>query len=327
MHIVLADASNRAIAVEEDFTLDMQWGDDGGGNDFVLSGLRTRLSGGCMAYIDGTEFGGIVDAETAAHTALGDRISYSGRTWHGVLSGKVLCPTRGQSHVTVRGDANAVLEELSSACPIGGPFGVSQTPSGLVVPETTLPRFCTLYEAMRRVTRAAGGRLAMSATSSGVEISAVPARDWGDVLGTGFVPFEAVRAHTKVNHLVALGRGEMEAREVAHVYAGPDGKLVDSQVLVGVDEIAQVYELSNEEGAELLSKARAKLLELQESDTCTSNLDPDIGMAVGDRVTVLVPAYNIISTAEITGMVIKVERGAAKAEPRTGSPAFTTDRS
>lgn len=48
-----------------------------------------------------TEIGGIIDA-IKLNTESGD-ITYSGRTWHGIMEGKVLCPDAGQDYLTLSG--------------------------------------------------------------------------------------------------------------------------------------------------------------------------------------------------------------------------------
>ena len=49
-------------------------------------------------------------------------------------------------------------------------------------------------------------------------------------------------------------------------------------------------------------------------------------MAVGDRVSVIAPAYGIKMSAEVTGMVLKVEGGRASLSPVTGTPRTVEDR-
>lgn len=326
MNLVITDASGAAVAVTRDYDLDMQWGDGEGGNDFELKKVGVRVEPGALAYVDGTEYGGVVDSDAPSHTADGDSISYSGRTWHGVLAGKVLCPPSGESHYSASGEANAAIAAMLAACPVGGPFMVSTADSGLTVPSTRMPRYCTLYEALRRAMRAAGARLSIVATKAGVELSAVPARDWGDALEPGRASFKATRVHRPVNHLVVLDRGEMEAREVLHLYADASGAVSRAQSLFGVDERAEVYELSGEEGASLEEKGREKLGSLQAADTAEAYVGPESGMAVGDRVSVLAPAYGIKMSAEITGMVLKAKDGRESLSPVTGSPGTVEDK-
>lgn len=326
LDLVITDPAFAARAVVRDFTLDMQWGDDEGGNDFELSGVPVRVEPRSLVYVDGTEYGGVVDADSPGHARAGDSISYSGRTWHGVLAQKVLMPPAGKTHYTASGEANAALAAMVAACPVGEPFRVSTAPSGLTVPSTQLPRFCTLYEAMRRALRAAGARLSIVATKAGVELSAVPAVDWGDLVEPGKTDFTATRHATNYNHLIALGKGELAERQVLHLYADAEGNVSGTQSIFGIGERTYVYELSSEEGDELAAKARQKLQALQESDEVEADLDPSLGVAVGDRVTVLAPAYGIRSAAEVTGMVVKVERGIAAAEPKTGSPQVIEDK-
>lgn len=326
MDLVIADRDNRAYLVTRDFTLDMQWGDDERGNDFELSGVGGGLQGGDLAYIDGTEFGGVIDSAQVESDSSGVRTLYRGRTWHGVLMGKVVCPPSGESHTTAVGEANSAIAGLLAKCPPGDLFGASVSDSGLSLAEVRLPRFCTLYEALRRICRAAGGRLGISATSAGVRLECLPVVDWGELAEPGGVPFSADSVYRPVNHLVVLGKGEMELREVVHLFADSDGNISEEQSLFGMDERAEVYELSSEEGDGLIEKGAEKLASLQETDTVDIKLGPSASVAVGDRVTAMVAWRGEKVTAEVTGMVIKCSDGKVSATPQTGEPKVIDDR-
>lgn len=326
MDLVLTDAARKDVAVTREFSLDMQWGEGACSDcDFELSGIPVRLYAGSLCYVDGTEYGGVVDSVEVTHDDLGEAATYRGRTWHGVLAGKVLCPPVGQSHVTVSGDANAALRSLVALCPVGAPLSVSGKAAGLTLPSTQLPRYCTLYEAMRRTCRAAGARLTIVATQAGVTLSATPVVDWGELVEPGEMDFKATRAYRPVNHLVVLGKGELAARKVVHLYADARGRVSQTQTLTGIDERAQAYELSSEEDDKLVPKGTAKLRDLQSADEVEAELGSSYGVAVGDRVTLQVPSYGFSTSAEVTGLIAKGRGGTFSVTPQTGTPETAED--
>ena len=110
MDLIYANSSREDIGVIPDYDFDLAFGSDE--NDFELTVSRNDhcCEAGYYIYIEGTEYGGIVDAITS-DTAAED-VTYSGRTWHGILNSKILCPDNGENYLTVSGDANTILGTL-----------------------------------------------------------------------------------------------------------------------------------------------------------------------------------------------------------------------
>ena len=92
------------------FSLDMAFGSDE--QDFEASFPRPQLSGGELLYIDGTEYGGIIDSVVTSTET--DVVTYKGRTWHGLLAAKVVKPPANQSYYKLSGEANACIRSLLS---------------------------------------------------------------------------------------------------------------------------------------------------------------------------------------------------------------------
>ena len=85
-----------------------------------------------------TEIGGIIDA-IKLNTESGD-ITYSGRTWHGIMEGKVLCPDAGQDYLTLSGEANTVLDTLIKRMNLEDMFEVSDVDSGIIIASYQMDR-------------------------------------------------------------------------------------------------------------------------------------------------------------------------------------------
>lgn len=332
MDLVVEDASGDAVAVTRDFAIDAQWGDGAcSACDFELSETPVRLGAGWRAYVDGTDIGGVVDSVEAKRSGGVESLSYKGRTWYGVLDGKVLCPDEGEDRVVLGGSVPSVISSLLGLCGVGAPF-FAGTGSG-TVPSTAFPRYCTCYEALRIACRAAGMRLGLAAVpttsggiSRGVRVGGVPVEDWGEEVGRGAVDYKASRAYRPVNHIIALGKGELRDRLVVHVYADGKGAVSQKRTFSGIDERAQVYELSSEgDSAKLLDKAVEKLESLQPADEVDADLGERAGVAVGDRVTLRVDSYGFETSAEITGVVVKAKGGSVSVTPQTGTAEIPKD--
>ena len=102
MDLIYADETRKDIGVINSYDLDMAYGKDE--NDFTCSVDRNDhcCSVGFFIYAEGTEYGGIVDAIRVDTEK--ESVTYSGRTWHGVLEKKVICPDPGEDYLMVAGD-------------------------------------------------------------------------------------------------------------------------------------------------------------------------------------------------------------------------------
>ena len=91
-----------------------------------------------------------------------------------------------------------------------------------------------------------------------------------------------------VNHLVVAGKGELQDRNVLHLYVQVDGSIGKTQYYAGLEEIAEVYENTSTETDELEELAREKLLGLMNKktfrmDVAALGMDVTIGDIVGGR--------------------------------------------
>ena len=108
--IIYTDTSHVDKGAIRSFSLDMAFGADE--QNFVLECSGAGFTGGEFVYIDGTEYGGVIDQYT--QSTVSDVVSYTGRTWHGMLAGKVIVPPSGYNYYTLSGDANACIRTLLS---------------------------------------------------------------------------------------------------------------------------------------------------------------------------------------------------------------------
>lgn len=268
----------------------------------------------CYVYLDGTEFGGVVDDVETTSGRAGTTVS--GRTWHGMLASLVTCPPAGQAHAVLSGEANACIARVLSLSGAGAPFSASDGGSGLTVPTTQLPRYCDAYEAMRRLCRAAGASLSASYSSGACVLSAVPAGDSSRYSDTAGFTLRRIRP---VNHLVCLGSGEMEQRAVVHLYADAQGRVSREQSIFGAGHMADVYELSNaEDEAELVSKGTEELLSRQAADEVDMDDLPDAGYRLGQVVTAYDEDRGVSASRTVTKMIARVRGRSVRVEYQVG---------
>ena len=293
-----------------DYKLDAAWGADE--NDFELT-VDRLIDAGSYVYFDGSECGGIVDALKDNLKRGESTLTYSGRTWHGMLADKILEPDKGKDYLTVSGTASSVIGSLISRVGLDAVFDAVDSPTAgaQTIKSYQFDRYVDAYSGLRKMCAASGLKLRLAYASGKVRVWAEPAAHYGDSIDSDLIDFDATRTWRKPNHLIGLGKGDLAARTVVHWYADAKGNVSQSQSLKGVDEITQVYDYSNAETAELNQKTREKLQELQsEGDVkVTVRDDANVVFDVGDTVTARDNLTGITVNASITKKIVKVSGG------------------
>lgn len=310
--LIITDSKHVDVRSAVDFTLDCAWGKEENDFELVVSGAST-IDAGAYIYVDGSECGGVVDAMEDQLTSGVSTLTYSGRTWHGVLANKILEPDRGKDYLTVSGTASTVIGSLISRVGLDGVFDAVDSPTAgaQTIKSYRFDRYTDCYTGLRKMCEASGLKLRLAYASGRVNIWAEPVAHYGDAIDSDLIDFDATRTWRKPNHLIGLGKGDLAARTVVHWYADAKGNVSQSQSLKGVDEIAQVYDYSNAETAELNQKTREKLQELQsEGDVkVTVRDDANVVFDVGDTVTARDNLTGITVNAAISKKIVKVSGG------------------
>lgn len=265
MDLIYADQNRKDIGVLNSYSFDMAFGDDENDFECLMDRKDHCCKEGYFLYIEGTEYGGIIDSIKVS--TVNDEITYAGRTWHGVLEKKVICPEKGQDYVELEGDANAVLSELIDMLDLSSFFEVPDVDSGIEILPFQMERYVTGYTGIRRMLRENDAKLKIFWKNGRVNIQAVYRYDYSqdDEFNTSQVDFEISRQYSPCNHLVCLGQGDLRQRAVIHLftdenggiqpYALRDEPLMDSHYILdesnkqlfGENEIVEALDMSNAE--------------------------------------------------------------------------------
>lgn len=312
VELIITDSNHVDARSAADYTLDCAWGKEENDFELVLSGAST-IDAGAYVYIDGSECGGVVDTMEDQLAAGVSTLTYSGRTWHGMLANKILEPDKGKDYLTVSGSASSVIGSLISRVGLDGVFDAVDSPTAgaQTIKSYRFDRYTDCYTGLRKMCEASGLKLRLAYTSGQVNIWAEPVAHYGDSIDSDLIDFDATRTWRKPNHLIGLGKGDLAARVVVHWYADAKGTVSQTQSLRGVDEITQVYDYSNAETAELNTKTKEKLQDLQsEGDVkVTVRDDANVVFDVGDTVTARDNLTGITVNASITKKIVKVSGG------------------
>ncbi|NEG56128.1 hypothetical protein [Bifidobacterium platyrrhinorum] len=307
--LIVTDADRRDDACLQDFTLDLAWGSgDNGENDFELTAARL-IPAGALVYMDGGECGGVVDAMRDQLDASGSTLTYTGRTWHGILAGKVLQPDKGKDYLTVSGAAGTVIASLLSRIGLT-PFFQANQPAGVnpTVNAFQFDRYIDAYTGLTAMCKANGLKLRLAYRSGHVDVWAEPAAHYGDTIDSDILDFDATRTWRRVNHLIGMGKGDLAARIITHWYADEKGNVSQTQSMTGIDEITETYDYNNLELAELNEKTRQKLLDEQSQGDVSATVRDGAGILldVGDTLSARDNITGITVDATVVKKIVKV---------------------
>lgn len=244
-------------------------------------------------YVIGTEYGGII-GEVLTDTTL-DYVEMKGYTWRGRLYHKVIEPPAGADYKIVSGELHAVMKNLIEP-EFDGLFVVSRKSTGVAVSNYKFERYCTLLDGLVKMLSSVGYKLRLTykretGAPGYLYIEAVPIVDYSsriELSNDSQLNFTMDDVRDGVNHLIVAGKGELQDRNVLHLYVQKDGSIGTTKYYTGLQEISEVYENTSTETEELEDKSIEKLQELMNTKTFKMDveklgLNVEIGDIVGGR--------------------------------------------
>lgn len=311
MDLIYTDANRTDIGVLLAYELDLAFGQDENSFECTVSSNNHCCSPGSFLYIEGTEYGGIVDA--IANDTAAQEITYSGRTWQGILNSKVIQPDSGQDYLTLSGEANTVISTLLSRLGMRDLMQASTDASGLTISSYQMPRYVGGYNGIAKMLSAVGGKLLFSYQNGKITLSAVPRHDYSqdEEFNSDLIDYQSKRCYKTVNHLICLGKGELSERVVVHLYADEQGIISQTQTFTGLDEYAEAYDYSNAESTEELIKGGTeRLKELWGQDELQIDFSGESeAYDIGDIVGAIDNVTKIAVSAEIQKKIVTVKNG------------------
>lgn len=325
--ISYTDATHLDIGVLKGARLDLEYGDTG--NDFELTldiDSEQRLDNGAYVYVEGTEWGGVVDARES--NSGNNTITYIGRSWQGIIRDKVLEPPSGEDYLSVRGEAHVVLKQLVQRLGLASQFKVSEETSGITV-KYTFDRYCDAWTGIRKMLADSSSRLNIEYDSIErmIVLSVKPITDWTDGADAEHSDVAIKSVVRPYNHLICLGSGELKNRIVMHFYADARGNISTTQTLFGIDERTTTYNYTNASREELEKDGPKKLKEYQAADSINVTLDDDEEFGIGDIVPGIDPVTGLHVTATVGTKVIIVTDTQVSISYKVGGTASNTSSS
>lgn len=317
--LTITDAQGTPRALIENYKGDFAFGS--GEQDFELTFDSPLLFGGEFVYIDGTEYGGIVD-EVKSTSNL-KATTYKGRTWHGILTDKVLEPDAGQDYLRAQGDAQNVLTRLIKRISLDKLFVVDVCDPVHI--DYQFKRYVDAYTGIKDMLAASGAKLTMAHIDAYVHICAQKVATIGNEVDTDIMQFSVTKAVRPINHLVCLGKGELKDRQVLHLYADEHGNISRTKTFYGSAERSQTYDASSAEPEELAKNGTKKLKELQQQGGVDANLARVENWWVGDIIEARDTRTGIIVQAPIKKKIARIKDGVLKVQYEIGTAAKKED--
>lgn len=320
--LIATDSAFADKCAIQDFTLDMVIGHDN--QDFTACFEPVDgVGGGSLLYIDGSEFGGIVD-DVTTNTESG-LAEYHGRTWCGILAAKIIMPPSDSDYRTVTGEANSVLSQLVALLDLGDVFEASSEDSGITV-NYQFARFVDGYSGIFKMLASVGAKLCVRRVDGMTVLKAVNARTIEDEADSDLMDFELTKTVRTVNHLVCAGEGEGTERVILNLYADENGNVSQTQSLFGVDEVTDFYDYNNADAAQLLEDGTEKLAEYQTNGSIDVISIGRGSWDIGDTLIARNNKSGITVSAPIIGKTITLNQStnwALNVEYEIGEPSKT----
>ena len=227
--------------------------------------------------------------------------------------------------MTVSGEANAVIASVLGAS-MAGLFTVSTDNTGINVSASW--RYQQLHEALEKALEAAGLMLGIkySAAQKTVQVGARAVMDHSATVDLSQDYGIAMRSTQgrmdAYNHVIALGAGELQDRDVLHVYRLSNGTITTTAPAWAgtAADLVTVYDYNNPESlADLQAGAAKRLRELAPLDGVEIDpSDADLELPMGDIVGARDRLTGLAATARIIEKVLVIDQNGTKIDTKVG---------
>ena len=298
---------------EGDFYLDMEFGtdtEDDGNNTFSVQlpdDLTVESDG--LFFVDGTEFGGIVQRRVSDTTQ--GVLQWEGRTWHGMLADRIVQPAAGNDYYTLAGTDEQCISALIAHLGLSTLFEAGDTVGAAV--SYQFPRYCDGFIGLCKMLASVDEKPTFSVVRTGgsvkVLVGAAAVRTLGELADGEVADMQMTAEFTPYNHVIGLGKGELRDREVVHRYADVNGNVSGTQTITGLRERVLVYDNPSAESADLIEGAEERLKSLQGEGEVEVQLVEDFEADLCDYVRAYDPHIDAVVTALVSKKVVQIENG------------------
>lgn len=299
------------VGVLQSYNMDLAFGLDENNFECTIAAASHCCEAGYFLYFEGTEYGGIIDS-IKVNTET-QEISYIGRTWHGILDSKILCPDAGTDYLTVTGEANAVISSLLSRLGLTSLFKASTAISGISFNNFKIDRYISGYKGIKKMLKSQNAKLQFVYEEGFVTLSAKSIVDYSqdEQFDADQIALDITKNYMPANHCICLGQGDLREREVIHLYANSSGQIGHTQSLTGILENTIVYDYPNAESSDELENGGIERLQeaWNSSKVDFDFTSDDATYDIGDIVGTVEQITGIFVKSEITKKIVTINKG------------------
>lgn len=319
MDLIYMNADKIDVGVMKNFKFDLAFGIDENNFELVTSTKNHVCQAGYILYIEGTEYGGVIDSIRVATET--EELAYMGRTWHGILESKVICPDSGADYLICDGEANSVLQMLIDRMGLSDLFSASDEESGLTIKSYKMNRYIQGYSGIKKMLSSVNGKLKISFNQGFCILSAEPLIDYSrnDEFDSSQIDFDVIKNYKPINHCICLGKGDLAERTVIHLYADVDGNISHTQTQYGIDEVTCLYDNNNAESEEELEAGGIEMLQTSwNSDELQVDFDSEKNYDIGDIVGARENVTGIFLSRPILKKIVTIKDGVVTVQHKVG---------
>ena len=319
MDLIYTDENREDVGVLLDYQMDLAFGADEDNFTIEVNINDHVCREDNWIYMEGTEYGGIID-NIQVDTER-QRVTYKGRTFHGLIESKIVCPDPGDDYYVITNmDANEALDTLITRLGLGDLFEASSEISGITITRYQFWRYIEGYSGIKKMLNKFGAKLHVEWNDGAVVLSAVPYVSYDDEeLTSDHVNFTIDQVFNPINHMVCLGKGELKDRMVIHLYCDANGNISQTQTFTGLEERSEVLDYPNAESEEeLISEGEQRLREAWRASTVDIRLDDEYDFDIGDVITVKEEVTGLTLTQSIIKKIVTINADIFKCQYQVG---------
>lgn len=318
MEFIVCDSDRmESYQFPDDGTMDF---DLGGENDVEITCMRGQLQMGYWIMSPGTEYCALIEE-------MGVNTNSEEETWRGnairkLLEQFIIQPPSGQDYRTVSGDANAILKSVLGNA-FGGLFSFPDYESEIAIGTYQFDRYTDALTGFTKMLATRNARLNIEVIQGGpngpfkIMLSAVPIQDLSEEIEysqDSKVNINIEESRRGINHVICLGKGELQDRQVVHLYAQLDGSISQKQYYTGLQERMMVYDNNNAEDLDELIEGGTEKLQEEMNYKKMSLEVQDIDLQIGDIVGGRDYNSGLSLKKPVTQKIVKIEKGTVEIE-------------
>lgn len=314
MEFVVCDSSKNEVGPMDtrNISLDFNLGDT---NDVEITCPLDTISKGQYVVCFGTEYGALM--EESIENTNSSVVTWHGNAFRRFLDEFIIEPPAGEDYLIVSGDAHDIMRTVLNGA-FDGMFEVPVEASGITYTNYQFPRYASALEGFSKMLADRNARININIVQGGsnepfsVELSAVPVNNLSDEIQfseDSRINIEVIDSQRGITKLICLGKGDLKDRQVAYLYAWPDGSIRQKEYYTGLRRRTAVYEYANAETLEDLIENGTKCLkELMNYKKMTMSVS-DADLQIGDIVMGKVYASGTTLKKPVVEKTLKIKNG------------------